>query len=311
MTGHNATDILGLGPYTIPQQEFLLATEVDTRVFDNDPADGICGLGFPSLAEGNIIPPFDNLMKLGVLPANEFSFYLGGNPRNPNENSYLLLGGRDSTLTYSFAPVVSEYYWAVRMSAVNVSSGVLLCSSGCAALIDTGTSFIAVPSAAETALVSTFRKLLSLSILSIFESISDIQFDCSKSSLLPDITFTIASTEYTLSYDQYVYEIVSSSSGETLYCALAFQPFSGSQSTEAWVLGGTFLRAYTAVFDRQNNRIGFASTSTTQLTPAPPTPIPILSPSARSSALPLNVHTAVSKLPWVLMGFCILSTIFL
>ena len=68
-----------------------LVTEETT--FSGD-YDGIIGLAYPSFAEKNVLPFFDNLMKDKLIEQNVFSFFLSN---HSGESSELMLGGWDDT----------------------------------------------------------------------------------------------------------------------------------------------------------------------------------------------------------------------
>ena len=99
-----------------------------------------------------------------------FSMYLSNDPDDTKHPSHLLFGSYDlsivgSNATWQYTPVIKRgygdfKYWTVKMSALEVmesssSSKVKydLCKSTCYAIVDSGTSGIAVPEDSYDALI--------------------------------------------------------------------------------------------------------------------------------------------------------------
>ena len=133
----------------------LVRVEWQGGEFPNFFSDGIVGLGLPGFAKVTKPTAFDRLAGDMSLP-RVFSVYL---TEGHNEQSTLVVGGYDLTLAAPNASVVwapvqpvdgAFGYWAVSMTSFRLDdaefgSHLELCSSGgCSAVIDTGTSFVAV-----------------------------------------------------------------------------------------------------------------------------------------------------------------------
>ena len=71
----------------------MIGLITDETTFSSD-YDGIIGLAYPSFAEENVQPFFDNLMQNELLKQNVFSFFLSN---HSGESSELMLGGWDET----------------------------------------------------------------------------------------------------------------------------------------------------------------------------------------------------------------------
>ena len=71
----------------------MIGLVTDETTFSSD-YDGIIGLAYPSFAEKDVQPFFDNLMKDELLNQNIFSFFLSN---HTGERSELMLGGWDET----------------------------------------------------------------------------------------------------------------------------------------------------------------------------------------------------------------------
>ena len=105
-------------------------------------------------------------------------------------------------------------------------------------VVDTGTSIIAGP--------TSYIKTLT-------DKIGEVKEDCSNLNSLPDVEFVFGGKTYTLESKFYVLQI-SDGNGNT-QCQLGMQ---GLNQAGLWILGDPFLRKYYTVFDRDQNRVGFA-----------------------------------------------------
>ena len=188
------------------------------------------------------------------LDKNVFSFYF-----NRNEDTYgskMILGGVDTSLftgSINYADVVDPYYWTIKCDKILVggSDKLELCRN-CNVIADTGTSLITGPS-------NKLSKLL-----------NELQIDdrCSNKYDLPTVTFVINGVNYPLTSKDYV--MTETFDGEDHpygkggvgpeTCAGAFMELDVPEpiGPEAWILGDVFLSKYYTVFDRDNQRVGFA-----------------------------------------------------
>ena len=119
-------------------------------------------------------------------------------------------------------------------------------------VIDTGTSIITGPPL----------------IMDPIIALINVTADCSNLPSLPPISFTIGGRDYPLTANQYVVklpatdadaELIRAGRGaEAAYqCQLGLESFSAG-IPQLWILGDTFIRAFTTVFDRGNNNVRFA-----------------------------------------------------
>ena len=180
-------------------------------------------------------------MKQKIFTANQFGFYLSST--DGDNASKLTLGGYDATAftgsLFSVPLSSTNGYWTVTLQDIGTgskSSGACP-STGCMAIIDSGTSLIAGPSSAMNKVIT---------------AIGTVEEDCSNISKLPNIYLTFNGKQFPLTPTQYVIKL--SSNGETV-CQLGLQTF----EDDLWIVGDTFMRAYYTVFDRDHNTESFAT----------------------------------------------------
>ncbi len=93
-------------------------------------------------------------------------------------------------------------------------------------------------------------------ICDTFINTINVTADCSNLASLPDISFKIQGVDYPLTANQYVVKLPDGSGG--FQCQLGVQSFFIGLP-QMWILGDTFIRAYTTVFDRGANNVRFAA----------------------------------------------------
>ena len=120
----------------------------------------------------------------------------------------------------------------------------------CLALIDTGTSYITMPSKEYTKLTDYLTELESKC------TTSSSQFMCPKDSIdtLPTLWFQVGDYALPLNSSQY---FVDNSCSNTYSC-LGISS-SDSLGSHSYILGDTFLRSYYAVFDESDYKVGFGT----------------------------------------------------
>jgi len=207
--------------------------------FAGQPLDGILGLGYPQIAADGVVPIFDAIMAANLVVNPIFSVYLDSN--SGDDNSEIIFGAIDpryANAAFQYIPVTQPGYWQVNLVAVYVNGQeVSGCGGSCVAIIDTGTSLIVGPSA----------------INALISGIGNVDSTCANNAGLPVVTIVFgANSNFTLPPSVYVINEGTSTSPS---CQLGIQE---SDGLPLWIFGDTFIRNFFTVFDRGQNRVGFA-----------------------------------------------------
>ncbi|NXO90932.1 PEPA protein, partial [Certhia brachydactyla] len=240
MTGVLGYDTINVAGINVRNQIFGLAETEPGDFFYYTPFDGILGLAFPSIASSGATPVFDNMMMENLVDRKLFSVYLS---RDSQGGSFVLFGAIDpyyTTRGISWIPLSAETYWQIAMESVSINGAPVACSSGCQAIVDTGTTLLAVP-------IRAFRTLMSR-----LGASSSGEISCQAINNLPDLIFHIHGKEFPVPPRAYVLR----SNG---YCTLGLQGMDvPTEEGELWILGDVFIREYYVIFDRANNKVGLS-----------------------------------------------------
>lgn len=191
----------------------------------------------------------DNMISQGAIDSGEFSFYLARDAGS-TAGGELIIGGTDATYhtadPFVYVPVTDQGYWKVVMGTITVkgNNGVTgsYCTSGCPAIIDSGTTL----NIGSTSVVSS----LAGKVGAVFNSSYGIYLvKCTARLALPSISIAFGGRSYSMSGTQYTLEI-----GDPTWCAFGFL---GDDSEDFWIIGDVFMGTVYTKFDLTNNRVGF------------------------------------------------------
>ncbi|EFJ46990.1 hypothetical protein VOLCADRAFT_81669 [Volvox carteri f. nagariensis] len=146
LDGFISEDILGWGGLAVPEQGFAEAVNEPGLTFVAAKFDGILGMGFPAISVSGVVPPFTRLVDSGLLSEPVFSFWLNRDS-SAAVGGELVLGGVDPahfTGEHTWVDVTRRGYWQFNLDGIHLGSQ-RLCTQGCPAIADTGTSLIAGP----------------------------------------------------------------------------------------------------------------------------------------------------------------------
>lgn len=238
LTGYVSQDVMTVSGITINNQVFAEATNPGAN-FITTKFDGIFGLGFQEIANNNIVPPFYNMVWQQLIPASIFSVWLDRNASNPNGGE-VIFGGSDST-KYSgeikYVPISQAGYWQFNMDGGSVGQ-FGICSGGCQAICDTGTSLIGAP----------YADLVTIQNAANLDNNGNV--DCNQVNNLPVIVFYMNGHKFELEGTDYI--SYNTQDGVTT-CSLGIFWNEGQ-----WILGDVFIGKFYTEFDYGGMRIGFA-----------------------------------------------------
>lgn len=238
MKGTLVYDNVSVGGVLVKKQEFAVATSL-ADFFSGSPFDGILGLAYQTISADHVPTWFDDAVSQGAVSSAVFSFYLDSTPGS--NSSALILGGTDSSyytgsITYHTLYLDEGNYYTIQFDSISVgSSKIALGCTTCKGIVDTGTSVIVGPR-------SAVDKILSM---------LNINSDCSGVSSLPDVTITIGGVDYAIPSSIYVLK-------QTVLGRAVCQAGIQGATTNNWIFGDTFIRAWYTVFDHGGKRVGFA-----------------------------------------------------
>ena len=245
--GRICTDTVSIAGVEIETQHLAEVTEEIGSVFVGSKFSGLLGLGFNPLAAKGTVPIFDSIVKSQSLDWNVFSFFFSV---RVFEESELMLGDVNFdrfTGEIHWIPLTEDpVYWTIMIDDVRFGDKSLgLCTNGCKAAVDTGTSLLAAPSKVVDEIHKQFDK------------------SCEDIYSYPDLIFVIDGKEYSMPPEYYI--ITSRNNREDdpgvhsigyEECEIAFMAL--DLKKPMWILGDLFLSSYYSIFDRDRMSVGLA-----------------------------------------------------
>ncbi|KAH7513540.1 aspartic proteinase [Ziziphus jujuba] len=150
ISGFFSLDNVKIGDVVIKDQEFVEITRQGFLTFLATKFDGILGLGFQDIAIGQATPVWYNMVEQGHMAQQIISFWLNRDPK-AKVGGEIVFGGidwRHFRGDHTYLPITRSGYWQIEVGDISIediSTG--LCETGCAAIVDSGTSFLAGPTA--------------------------------------------------------------------------------------------------------------------------------------------------------------------
>lgn len=233
---------MSIGDLKWKNQDFAEATSEPGLAFAFGRFDGILGLGYDTISVNKIVPPFYQMINQKLLDEPVFAFYLGGT----EGESEATFGGIDEDRfegKIEYIPLRRKAYWEVDLESIAFGDEVAeLEDTG--VILDTGTSLNVLP--------SSLAELLNKEIGAEKGYNGQYTVDCSKRDSLPDITFNLAGSNYSLPASDYILEVSGS-------CISTFQGMDiPAPAGPLAILGDAFLRRYYSVYDLGKNAVGLA-----------------------------------------------------
>lgn len=199
------------------------------------------------------MPTFIDLLKSqGVISQRVFSFYFSNASFTDDQydtESECIIGEIDTSKASGNIAYIPLYgtpsFWGVELDSVTLADQSVDISAK-VAILDTGTSLLAIPANDIYSLLSTFSHFGNCNIDA---NIGYIVCDCSQGmSPYPALRFSLGGYSFSLQGEDYFLQ-------DKGKCVLLAQ---GSSSLKIWILGNVFLRKYYTVYDMENERVGIA-----------------------------------------------------
>jgi len=251
VSGFYSADTIAIGENKVEGYTFA---EVDNTkglgpAFTIGHFDGICGMGLDDISVDGVKTPLRALADAKALDANVFAFYLGSG----GAAGELVLGGVDSkhyTGDFSYLPVQEMVpgrmgYWEIKMDSFEINGKNMVDSSK--AIVDSGTSLLAVPTAAIKAIASAVG---AKTVLPIPPFNKEYTIDCTSDA--PALDVVLGGKKYTLEKADYVIN----DNGQCLFGMTGLDV--PAPAGPLVILGDVFMRAHYVKFDLDNKQLGFA-----------------------------------------------------
>ncbi|KAF3456430.1 hypothetical protein FNV43_RR01080 [Rhamnella rubrinervis] len=159
ISGFFSLDNVKIGDAVVSDQEFVEITREGFLTFLATKFDGILGLGFKDIAVGQATPVWYNMIKQGHMSQQIISLWLNQDPTS-KVGGEVVFGGidwRHFRGDHTYLPVTRKGYWQIEVGDVLIGgTSTCLCGGGCAAIVDSGTSFLAGP----TSIVAQINKAI-------------------------------------------------------------------------------------------------------------------------------------------------------
>ncbi|KAF2000542.1 aspartyl proteinase [Amniculicola lignicola CBS 123094] len=245
LSGYVSKDTFRIGDLVVKDQEFAEATSEPGLAFAFGRFDGIMGLGYDTISVNHIVPPFYNMIEQGLLDEPKFAFYLGDTNNEGAESEAIFGGINEDHYTGKLIklPLRRKAYWEVDLDAITFGDATAeLDNTG--VILDTGTSLIALPSA--------LAELLNKEIGAKKSYNGQYTIECDKRDGLPDLSFALSGTNFTIGAYDYILEVQGS-------CISAFMGMDFPEPVGPLaILGDAFLRKWYSVYDLGSNSVGLA-----------------------------------------------------
>lgn len=234
-----------IGDVKIKGQDFAEATEEPGLAFAFGRFDGILGLGYDTISVNKMVPPFYNMVNQGLLDEPVFSFYLSDTTNGDGDESVATFGGADKshyTGDITYIPLRRKAYWEVDLDSITFGKDTAPMEMG--AILDTGTSLIALP--------SDIAELLNSQIGAKKGYNGQYTIECDKRSSLPDMTWNLAGYNFSITPFDYILEVQGS-------CISSFMGLDiPAPAGPLVILGDAFLRKWYSIYDLGKDRVGLA-----------------------------------------------------
>ncbi|EOA17822.1 hypothetical protein CARUB_v10006223mg [Capsella rubella] len=242
LRGILSSDTINVGGITITNQCFTeaLATRTGDDPLLKAPFDGILGLGNPQDSATRTLSVWESIKTQGRVEKKIFSIWLG-RPSLFKAEGEITFGGIDRSRfkgQHIYVTATGEKYFFQMNNILVGSQDTSVCSRGCQVFVDSGNSNIHGPAA----LIKEINRRIGAAP------------NCSNVKRLPDVTFTIGGSSFSVSSRDYIYRVTKNK------CTSRFV----ETNDIYWTLGMPFMRAVHTVYDFTTEptvKIGFAKSA--------------------------------------------------
>lgn len=251
------------GGHCMQDLKLIAATEMSDKPFASFTFDGVVGLGLPV---GAVHPSFSFLHMLSSYPSHSHTFspqvgiFVDGRDGPHSEISFGGVNAKRLKSPLHWSTVVSpeQGHWQIPLKGIRVGGvAVDICGNeGCKAIVDTGTSHLAVP----TSIYASLQQ--SLTLRHPFGSIAE----CGDSTG-PELELDLGEFSLSLGTKEYSKRVPvlattsNQSSAQEGICWPQIMKFNAPIGPNVFILGEPVLRKYYTAFDWVENKVGFAVSS--------------------------------------------------
>jgi hypothetical protein len=229
VTGTTSIDTVTMGDATASEMTFGEISKTSGALFLVSQLEGILGFAYDTISVDHL-PVF---LQDSDLTDKSFSFYLHNNP----DASYMEIPGTDDQGKFKKIEthkVIEKTYWTLNLTSL-AQGDTKIPADGYKGVIDSGTSLIAGPKAIVDPLINGIT----------------VDKNCKGVEDLPDLTFTLDSTDYVLKPDDYVLKLSDDQ------CTLGIQSMDAPRGFDYLIMGDVFMRPYPTYFDMNKNEVTF------------------------------------------------------
>merc|ERR1719375_2883479 len=217
---------------------FVGATDETDDPFTSFNFDGVLGLALPEMSQGKDFNVMDHLIGNHALKNPLFSVFLSDSDIENSEITFGDVKQEHMATNMVWEPVSRNTgYWQVQIQDIAINNKKQSLCSDCQVAVDTGTSQLAGP----TDVINELSNRL------------DVKHDCSNFDQLPDLGFVMSNHIMNMKPDDYVDK--GSDGCEVSLMPLDVPPPNGP----LFIFGDPFLRKYYTAYDRESNKVGFAT----------------------------------------------------
>merc|ERR1719420_2462643 len=217
---------------------FVAATDETDDPFTSFKFDGVLGLALPEMSQGPEFNFMGLLLQNKALKKPLFSVFLSDSDSENSEITFGDIKGEHMATDMFWAPVSRDSgYWQVQIDDITINNKKQTLCNDCQVAVDTGTSQLAGPT----------------DVINELSARLDVKKDCSNYNALPNLGFVMG--EHILNLKPQDYVDKGSDGCEVSLMPLDVPPPNGP----LFIFGDPFLRKYYTSYDRESNKVGFAT----------------------------------------------------